>query len=276
MTGASGASSSNIDLISSLNACNPLHLQTNDNSSRSLINIKPTRSENYRVWATAMKIALQARNKIVFVDGSCVKAAYASSVPLTNQWERCIDVVLSWLLSSISDDLYPSQVYSENVAEIAKLTSLIGDKPGNGIHANMACIKWIIDSKANQHITSSTENMTDVVDIIDLNITAGHPNGTIDKIRKVGNLKLTNNIVLFDVLAIPEYCVLKKENVLGTGIEAGGLYVFNTENDTAEEQSFDDDQGSVQIGEENFPGGNVPENNNVPTHLFKTEKSSGL
>ncbi|GKA64059.1 putative RNA-directed DNA polymerase [Tanacetum coccineum] len=96
--------------------------------------------------------------------------------------------------------------------------------------------------------------MTNVVDISDLNITFGHPNGTIANINHVGNLKLTNNVVLFDVLFIPEYTVsllsvnkmikdsklhvgfnehdcviqdLKKENVLGTGSESGGLYMFD-------------------------------------------------
>ncbi|GKB93161.1 ribonuclease H-like domain-containing protein [Tanacetum coccineum] len=96
--------------------------------------------------------------------------------------------------------------------------------------------------------------MTNVVDISELNIIGGHPNGTIAKINHVGNLKLTNNMVLFDVLVIPEYnvsllsinkmikdsklhvgfnehdCViqdLKKENVLGTGSESGGLYMFD-------------------------------------------------
>ncbi|GJV58328.1 retrotransposon protein, putative, ty1-copia subclass [Tanacetum coccineum] len=68
-------------------AGNPLHLQTNDNNSGSLINIKLTGSKNYKVWDTAMSIALQARNKMVFVDGLCVKSAYAPSIPLTNQWE---------------------------------------------------------------------------------------------------------------------------------------------------------------------------------------------
>ncbi|GJZ59809.1 hypothetical protein Tco_0615625, partial [Tanacetum coccineum] len=104
--------------------------------------------------------------------------------------------------------------------QTAKLMSLIGDKPSNGIHSNMAA-----------------------------------------KIRKVRNLKLSNNIVLFDVLVIPEYCDLKRENVLWTRNEAGGLYVFNTE---------------MQIGEENFPEGNVPKNNNVPTYFFDTEESNGL
>ncbi|GKC89066.1 ribonuclease H-like domain-containing protein, partial [Tanacetum coccineum] len=97
------SSSSNTDLISSLDVGNPLHLQTNDNSSGALVNVKLTGCENYRVWATAMKIALQARNKIGFVDGTYVKSTYVTSVPLSNQWERCNDVVMSWLLSSISE-----------------------------------------------------------------------------------------------------------------------------------------------------------------------------
>ncbi|GJT44816.1 putative RNA-directed DNA polymerase [Tanacetum coccineum] len=340
MTGGSG---SNVDSISSLDVGNLLHLQTNDNNSGPLINLKLTGSENYRVWSNAMKIALQARNKMCFVDGTCTKVAYATSVPLSNQWERCNAVVLSWLLSSISDDLYLSQVYSENAAEflmglddvyfpirsslltqtelpdvkdtfvivcrkeshrglgsgtgvqkptknsssmpftsdqIAKLMSLIGDKPGNGIHANMA--------GANQHIASSTNNMINVIDISKLNITVGHPNGTTAKIKKD----------------------LKRENILGTGSEAGGLYVFNTEfikpffddfqtdsqasspnddggepsgsnigsesesDDTAREQSSDYDQGSMQIGEEDFYEENVFENYDVPTNLFKTEESN--
>ncbi|GJX52152.1 putative RNA-directed DNA polymerase [Tanacetum coccineum] len=170
--------------------------------------------------------------------------------------------------------------------QISKLMSLIGEKENSGVHANMAGISfsffnanvflnshfhkffnanikvngvnfnfgWIIDSGANQHITNSTKNMTNVIDISDLNINVGHPNRTIAKINHVGNLKLTNNVVLFDVLVIPEYTVsllsvnkmikdsklhvgfneydcviqdLKKETVLGTGSESGGLYVFD-------------------------------------------------
>ncbi|GJU60836.1 ribonuclease H-like domain-containing protein [Tanacetum coccineum] len=87
--------------------------------SGALVNVK-LGCENYRVWATAMKIALQARNKMGFVDGTYVKSTYVTIVPLCNQWERCNAVVLSWLLSSIYEDLYLSQVYSENAAEVWK------------------------------------------------------------------------------------------------------------------------------------------------------------
>ncbi|GKC95924.1 ribonuclease H-like domain-containing protein, partial [Tanacetum coccineum] len=133
----SGPASSSIDLISSLDAGNPLHLQTNDNSSGALVNVKLTGCENYRVWAISMKIASQARNKMGFVDGTCVKSTYVTSVPLSNQWERCNAVVLSWLLSSIYEDLYLSQVYSENAAEVWKELKDTYDKLDGSILFNL-------------------------------------------------------------------------------------------------------------------------------------------
>ncbi|GJT78823.1 ribonuclease H-like domain-containing protein [Tanacetum coccineum] len=232
----SGAGASNINLISSLNAGNPLHLQTNDNNSGSLINIKLTGFENYRVWATAMKIALQARNKMVFADGlddvyQPIRSTLLTQTELPDVRDACVIVCREESHRGLGSSLgvQKPQKNSSGIPFIneqtAKLMSLIGDKPSNGIHSNMA--------GANQHITSSTKNMTYVVDITDLNITVGHPNETD----------------------------LKRENVLWTGNEAGGLYVFNTE---------------MQIGEENFPEGNVPKNNNVPTYFFDTEESNGL
>ncbi|GKA36056.1 ribonuclease H-like domain-containing protein [Tanacetum coccineum] len=115
-------------------------------------------------------------------------------------------------------------------------------------------LKWIIDSGANQHLTGSTSGMANVVDIYDLKITVGHPNGTLAVISHVGNLKLANNVMLHDVLVVLGYCVsllsvnklirdskmfvgfdenkcyiqdLKREKILGTGSESGGLYLFD-------------------------------------------------
>ncbi|GKD57319.1 ribonuclease H-like domain-containing protein [Tanacetum coccineum] len=113
---------------------------------------------------------------------------------------------------------------------------------------------WIIDSEANQHLTTSTIGMINVVDISNLNITVGHPNGTVATISHVGDLRLSNNVILYDVLVVPGYCVsllyvnklikdsklfvgfnedkcyiqdLDKGITLGTGSESGGLYLFD-------------------------------------------------
>ncbi|GKC22630.1 hypothetical protein Tco_1024780 [Tanacetum coccineum] len=92
--------------------------------------------------------------------------------------------------------------------------------------------------------------MSNVVNIYDLKITIGHPNGTLAVISHAGNLKLANNVMMYDVLVVPGYCVsllsvnklirdskmfvgfdenkcyiqdLKREKILGTGSESGGL-----------------------------------------------------
>ncbi|GKC05102.1 ribonuclease H-like domain-containing protein, partial [Tanacetum coccineum] len=89
--------------------------------------------------------------------------------------------------------------------QIMKLMNLINDVPSGNMQANMA--GWIIDSRANQYIVISTLNMFRIIDIFDLNLKVGHPNRTLAKIKYVGNLKLFDNVVLFDVLVVLEYCL---------------------------------------------------------------------
>ncbi|GKD64758.1 ribonuclease H-like domain-containing protein, partial [Tanacetum coccineum] len=54
-----------------------------------------------------------------------------------------------------------------------------------------------------------------------------HPNRTLAKIKYVGNLKLSDKIVLFDVLVVLEYCDLHQNKIVGTGSENGGIYMFD-------------------------------------------------
>ncbi|GJX23687.1 ribonuclease H-like domain-containing protein [Tanacetum coccineum] len=86
---------------------------------------------------------------------------------------------------------------------------------------------WIIDSGANQHMTDSTKDMFNIVDISSLMLTIGHPNGTLAKITTIGSLRLTSGIVLFDVLVVPEYNDLNLGKIMGTGSETGDLYLFD-------------------------------------------------
>ncbi|GJR12265.1 ribonuclease H-like domain-containing protein [Tanacetum coccineum] len=103
-------------------------------------------------------------------------------------------------------------------------------------------------------MTISTLNIFEIIDITNSNLTVGDPNGTLAKIKYVGNLKLSDKIVLFDVLVVPKYCVsllsmnkliryskmfvgftepkcfiqdLHQNKIVGTGSESGGLYMFD-------------------------------------------------
>ncbi|GJS63107.1 ribonuclease H-like domain-containing protein [Tanacetum coccineum] len=173
--------------------------------------------------------------------------------------------------------------------QMIKLLSLINEKPATNVYGSMACnmpcffnnctyfnlhidkffcaktnayaynvtLGWIINSGANQHMTVSTQNMFNVVDISSLQLSVGHPNRTVAKFTTIGSLRLTEHVVLFDVLVIPEYTVnllsvnkMIKDNksfvgfhkskcyiqdlilgkIVGTGSETAGLYMFDCVN----------------------------------------------
>ncbi|GKA70124.1 putative RNA-directed DNA polymerase [Tanacetum coccineum] len=87
-------------------------------------------------------------------------------------------------------------------------------------------------SEKGASLSSTNEQMIKLMNLINKapsgNVQANnsHPNGTLAKIKYVGNLKLSDKIVLYDVLVVPEYCDLHQNIIVGTGSENGGLYMF--------------------------------------------------
>lgn len=57
-----------------------------------------------------MILALVMKNKHGFVEGTCLKYDYSNDEVLYGQWDRCNSVVLTWILTSISDELYLGQI----------------------------------------------------------------------------------------------------------------------------------------------------------------------
>nr|GFB24105.1 ribonuclease H-like domain-containing protein [Tanacetum cinerariifolium] len=107
-------------------------------------------------------------------------------------------------------------------------------------------------------MTYTDKESDNVLNISHLKIKVGHPNETKAFISKIGNLKLSNGLVLYDVLVLPKYRVtlisihkLSKENkiivafdesrcyflnqdfnlrnVLGIGNQCEGLYYYNNQ-----------------------------------------------
>ncbi|GJZ34215.1 putative RNA-directed DNA polymerase [Tanacetum coccineum] len=142
--------------------------------------------------------------------------------------------------------------------QLSKIISLIKDNSlnnGKGVQANMAA-GVIVDSGANQHLTYTDKFLVNVVNISNLGITVSHPNGTEAVITSVGDMVLSRNLTLYDVLVVPDYCVslmsvhkvakdsgliiafnenkcfvlpqdLREMKILGTGNQIDGLYYFN-------------------------------------------------
>ncbi|GJT50005.1 reverse transcriptase domain-containing protein [Tanacetum coccineum] len=83
-------------------------------------------------------------------------------------------------------------------------------------------------------MTYTDKELDNVLDISHLKIKAGHPNGTNAFISKIGNLKLYNGLVLYDVLVIHQYCVtlisvhkLVKENKIIVPFNKSRCYFLN-------------------------------------------------
>ncbi|KAI3698064.1 hypothetical protein L6452_31176 [Arctium lappa] len=77
--------------------------------------MKLTGNNNYKGWSCAMVLALETKNKLGFIDGSVIRSV--DNDVLGRQWDRCNSVVLSWILNSIYDDMFVSQVFSRVASE---------------------------------------------------------------------------------------------------------------------------------------------------------------
>ncbi|XP_076955660.1 uncharacterized protein LOC143630559 [Bidens hawaiensis] len=102
---------SNYNLMSNLDFGDPLYLHASNTNNLTIVNNKLKGTENYSVWANSMELSLNVKNKIGFIDKTC-------NMPTTNehlgkQWDRCNAVVLSWILNSISEELFKGQVFSK-------------------------------------------------------------------------------------------------------------------------------------------------------------------
>ena len=64
-----------------------------------------------------MMIALSVKNKLGFFDGSIPKPD-SSDLPLLNSWIRNNNVVISWILNSVSKDISASIIFSDSATDI--------------------------------------------------------------------------------------------------------------------------------------------------------------
>ena len=64
-----------------------------------------------------MLIALSVKNKLGFVDGAISKPSGNDS-ELLNSWLRNNNIVIAWILNSVSKEIFASVLYSDSVFEI--------------------------------------------------------------------------------------------------------------------------------------------------------------
>lgn len=86
-------------------AMNPYFIHSNENPSLVLVK-PPLEGPNYHGWLQAMTMALEMKNKFIFVDGSIVKPS--TSDPIFPVWKHCNMLVLSWINHSVSSEISSS------------------------------------------------------------------------------------------------------------------------------------------------------------------------
>ncbi|KAG7577896.1 Retrotransposon Copia-like N-terminal [Arabidopsis thaliana x Arabidopsis arenosa] len=79
---------------------NPYYLHHNDHAGLIVVSDRLNAASDFHSWKRSMWMALNVRNKLGFIDGSIVKP------PLTHRdygaWSRCNDIVITWLINSVS------------------------------------------------------------------------------------------------------------------------------------------------------------------------------
>ncbi|XP_074355962.1 uncharacterized protein LOC141695629 [Apium graveolens] len=84
------------------NNAHPLFIHNSDHPGLLLLAKKLTSLDNYASWSRSMQIALNARNKFVLVNGDYLNPDTKSL--LCAQWERVNDLVITWILNSMTYD----------------------------------------------------------------------------------------------------------------------------------------------------------------------------
>ncbi|GJX45393.1 cysteine-rich receptor-like protein kinase 8 [Tanacetum coccineum] len=87
----------------------PLYLHPNDHPGLILISKKLTGSDNYSTWKRSMMIALNAINKYKIVTGEYREPSTQSNTRAL--WERTNDIIISWILNTISDQISNSLTF---------------------------------------------------------------------------------------------------------------------------------------------------------------------
>nr|KYP32815.1 hypothetical protein KK1_046403 [Cajanus cajan] len=94
-----------------------LYLHPSENPAIALVS-PLLESNNYHSWSHSMITALSAKNKVEFIDGSAPQPP--KSDPMFNAWRLCNNMVVSWLVHSVSQSIRQSILWMDQADEIWK------------------------------------------------------------------------------------------------------------------------------------------------------------
>ena len=88
---------------------NPYYLHNTDHLGLVLVSDRLTTAAEFHSWRRSVRMALNVRNKLGFIDGTIPK-------PLSTHrdygaWSRCNDIVATWLMNSVSKKIGQSLLF---------------------------------------------------------------------------------------------------------------------------------------------------------------------
>lgn len=111
-TQASYASATTGSISSSMDVMHLYYLHPSDNPGMTLTNVILSEN-NYSQWSRSMELALSAKLKLGFVDGTYTPPPATSN--LLVHWNCCNHMVISWILNSVSSYIRNSILYMSSV-----------------------------------------------------------------------------------------------------------------------------------------------------------------
>ena len=102
---------------STIDSNHPYYIHPSDNPGAMLVPVQFT-GVGFCSWRCSVMRTLSVKNKLGFVNGDCSRPR--SSDPSYRQWERCDNIVTSWILNSLSKEIADSVEYVQDSAELWK------------------------------------------------------------------------------------------------------------------------------------------------------------
>lgn len=93
------------------------YLRPTNQANNKFVSI-PFNGENFGKWKRSMLITLIAKNKVGFIYGTLPKPLNTSTD--YKAWERCNNMVIGWILSSLDESISSSVFYHKIASEIWK------------------------------------------------------------------------------------------------------------------------------------------------------------
>ncbi|XP_013624594.1 PREDICTED: uncharacterized protein LOC106330710 [Brassica oleracea var. oleracea] len=95
---------------------NPLYVHNADHAGISLVSEKLAGLGNFNTWRRSMLMALGARNKAVFVNGTYRELA--EDHPDYQSWSRCNNIVCTWIVNAVEKKIAKSIMYLDTARQM--------------------------------------------------------------------------------------------------------------------------------------------------------------